>query len=187
MAKSEEETSREEQTTARRAFLTGSTLAMAGSLAASYGTLAVFAGRFLYPAEVQRKALLFVTEVSAMKVGDTKNFVDPTGAKIVIARIAEGSQTEDEDAEPEGEDEAYKPATDFVALSSTCPHLGCQVHWEPQNNRFFCPCHNGVFDAEGVATEGPPAQAGQSLAHYDLKVDRENVLLFIEVPVERLV
>jgi len=60
-----------------------------------------------------------------------------------------------------------------------CPHLGCQVHWEPQNDRFFCPCHNGVFSPDGVATAGPPAEAGQSLLEYPLKV--EGNLLFIEV------
>jgi len=67
-----------------------------------------------------------------------------------------------------------------AALSSTCPHLGCQVRWEAQNDRFFCPCHNGVFDQSGVATAGPPGEAGQSLPKYELKV--EDGLLHIAVP-----
>ncbi|MBI4577262.1 MAG: Rieske 2Fe-2S domain-containing protein, partial [Planctomycetes bacterium] len=71
---------------------------------------------------------------------------------------------------------------DFLALSSTCPHLGCRVHWEVQNRRFFCPCHNGSFDAAGRATGGPPAEAGQSLPRYALRL--EGGLLFIELPVE---
>jgi Rieske Fe-S protein len=73
---------------------------------------------------------------------------------------------------------------DFLALSSTCPHLGCQVHWEPQNNRFFCPCHNGVFNPDGVAIGGPPGDAGQSLPKYPLKV--EHNLLFIEIPLDQV-
>ena len=67
----------------------------------------------------------------------------------------------------------------FAALSSVCPHLGCQVHWQPQNDRFFCPCHNGVFAPDGTGIGGPPGDAGQSLPRYPLKL--ENGLLFIEV------
>jgi hypothetical protein len=42
-----------------------------------------------------------------------------------------------------------------------------------------------VFDPQGTATEGPPADAGQSLARYPLMV--ENGMLFIEVRTEALV
>jgi cytochrome b6-f complex iron-sulfur subunit len=69
---------------------------------------------------------------------------------------------------------------DFTALSSICPHLGCRVHWEPENKRFFCPYHNGVFDPSGRATEGPPKVDGQDLARYEL--DIRNDLLFIQIP-----
>jgi Rieske Fe-S protein len=55
------------------------------------------------------------------------------------------------------------------------------VHWEAQNDRFFCPCHNGAFDRQGNATAGPPAAAGQALLRFPLRL--ENGLLFIEVPI----
>ncbi len=42
------------------------------------------------------------------------------------------------------------------AFSSVCPHLGCKVVWEADKNRFFCPCHVGVFDPEGQVVSGPP-------------------------------
>jgi Rieske Fe-S protein len=152
----------------RRTFLSRvSTTAMGLGLAAGYGTLAVMGAQFLYPARPQEMAWLYVTEVAGMKVGDLLSFASPTGQSITITR-----------REEEGE------AEDFLALSSTCPHLGCQVHWESQNNRFFCPCHNGAFDPAGKATEGPPAEAGQSLPTYPLQI--ENGLLFIQVPVEKL-
>ena len=86
----------------------------------------------------------------------------PAGETVTIAHQGEGSAAED-----------------FVALSSVCPHLGCQVHWEAHNERFFCPCHNGVFDPEGNGTAGPPGDSGQSLPRYPLKVEGE--LLYIEV------
>jgi Rieske Fe-S protein len=74
--------------------------------------------------------------------------------------------------------------SDFIALSSTCPHLGCRVHWESPNQRFFCPCHNGTFDPQGRATGGPPKAAGQDLPRYPLKIERG--LLYIEVPTRTL-
>lgn len=42
------------------------------------------------------------------------------------------------------------------ALSATCTHLGCQVRWDADSSRFRCPCHGGVFDAQGNVVEGPP-------------------------------
>lgn len=47
-------------------------------------------------------------------------------------------------------------AGNVVAFSSVCPHLGCTVSWRPEESRFFCPCHDGVFDREGKVLSGPP-------------------------------
>jgi menaquinol-cytochrome c reductase iron-sulfur subunit len=47
-------------------------------------------------------------------------------------------------------------AASVHALSATCTHLGCQVRWEADATRFRCPCHGGVFDANGQVLEGPP-------------------------------
>ena len=44
----------------------------------------------------------------------------------------------------------------FAARSLACTHLGCTVRWEPQENRYVCPCHAGFYDAEGNPTSGPP-------------------------------
>ena len=139
-------------------------MAMAGGLVAGYGTFFAYAGRYLYPARPTRKAWLFVTPLDDLAVGDAMTYTSPGGEKIVITRNTAGRTGED-----------------CRALSSTCPHLGCQVKWEPHNDRFFCPCHNGVFTPEGVGSEGPPV--GMELVRYPLKVD-DNGLLFIEVPVE---
>lgn len=146
---------------ARRGFLGWSAAAaMLGGLTAGYGTFAAFAGRFLYPAAPPSKGWMFVSELSRIGQGSSILYRAPNGAPISITRQGEGA-TE----------------ADFVALSTVCPHLGCAVHWEAQNNRFFCPCHNGVFDPTGFGTSGPPK--GQRLAAYPLKI--ENGLLFIEV------
>jgi Rieske Fe-S protein len=123
------------------------------------------AGRFLYPTGDTSVGWCFVTTVDRLKLGQAMPFKTPSGAKVVIARRSEGDGAES-----------------FVALSSVCPHLGCQVHWEAHNNRFFCPCHNGVFDSQGNPLEGPPAQANQQLMRFPLKV--KDGLLFIEAPLK---
>ena len=44
----------------------------------------------------------------------------------------------------------------FLAVYRRCTHLGCSVNWEPDQNRFFCPCHASSFDLHGDV-ENPPA------------------------------
>jgi Rieske Fe-S protein len=108
-----------------------------------------------------------VEQLARLGVGATVLYMTPAGHRVNITRRAAGETPDD-----------------FAALSSVCPHLGCQVHWEPQNNRYFCPCHNGVFSPDGVATGGPPAEAGQRLASYPLKV--ESGILYIQAPLDAL-
>jgi Rieske Fe-S protein len=140
---------------------------MAAGLAAGYGAFAYVAGKFLYPMESRSKAWMFVCQASTIRAGKSLKYRTPAGATVNIARAGETDVVES-----------------FVALSSTCPHLGCQVHWEPQNDRFFCPCHNGVFTPSGKAIEGPPAEADQSLPQYELRV--AGGLLYILVETSQL-
>ena len=44
----------------------------------------------------------------------------------------------------------------FRAFSLICTHLACTVYWNPEKRAFYCPCHDGLFDAEGNAVSGPP-------------------------------
>ena len=43
----------------------------------------------------------------------------------------------------------------YVALSSICTHQGCTVNYSVQTNRFPCPCHGSVFNADGSVVNGP--------------------------------
>ncbi|WP_449536733.1 Rieske 2Fe-2S domain-containing protein [Ferdinandcohnia sp. Marseille-Q9671] len=48
---------------------------------------------------------------------------------------------------------------DIIALSPVCKHLGCAVSWaeDPANpNRFFCPCHYGLYEKDGMNVPGTP-------------------------------
>lgn len=44
----------------------------------------------------------------------------------------------------------------FLVLSVNCAHLGCPVAWFPQSELFLCPCHGGVYYADGSHASGPP-------------------------------
>jgi cytochrome b6-f complex iron-sulfur subunit len=45
----------------------------------------------------------------------------------------------------------------WVAMSAVCTHLGCTVQYEAPENRIFCACHGGVYDARtGANVSGPP-------------------------------
>ncbi len=41
-------------------------------------------------------------------------------------------------------------------LSSICPHMGCTVAWQADQDKFVCPCHGGEFKADGQHISGPP-------------------------------
>jgi Rieske Fe-S protein len=44
----------------------------------------------------------------------------------------------------------------FLMLCINCAHLGCPVSWFPQSGLFLCPCHGGVYYADGAHASGPP-------------------------------
>lgn len=140
---------------------------MAGGLAASYGTLGYCALRFLTPdSEDENLDWQFVATLASIREMTSYEFTASSGVKIVIARATELTET------------------GFLALSSVCPHLGCQVFWEAARDRFFCPCHNGVFDASGKATAGPPADANQTLTQYPTKI--LNDALYVMAPLKTI-
>lgn len=148
----------------RRSFLTtASGIAMTAGLVAGYGTFGVILGRFVYPVASRSRSWLYVCSVESLPPGEALDFVAPSGAKIVVTHQGPGTTSDD-----------------FLALSSVCPHLGCRVHWESQNDRFFCPCHNGAFDRSGRPIAGPPKASNQPLVRFPLKV--EAGLLYIEAP-----
>ena len=150
----------------RSVLAAGSSLLMAAGLVGGYGTFFALAGRYLFPSGAGR-AWLFVADAGGVEAGQSIDFESPAGVRVTITRKSEST-------------EESPTAESFLALSSVCPHLGCRVHWEGHNDRFFCPCHNGVFDPDGKAVSGPPAADGQDLPRYPLQVVDGS--LYIEMP-----
>lgn len=62
----------------------------------------------------------------------------------------------------------HLPEGELRAFSQKCTHLGCVVFWQADQDRLYCPCHEGVFDPRsGDPTAGPPERP---LARIDVEV-----------------
>jgi menaquinol-cytochrome c reductase iron-sulfur subunit len=44
----------------------------------------------------------------------------------------------------------------FTVFEVNCAHLGCPVRWKQEAGLFLCPCHGGVYYADGSVAGGPP-------------------------------
>ena len=64
----------------------------------------------------------------------------------------------------------------YIAMSNICTHLGCHIRWIAEQNNFFCPCHNGVFDSSGNVISGPPPRP---LNRYDVKVEAGQLYVLV--------
>jgi menaquinol-cytochrome c reductase iron-sulfur subunit len=73
----------------------------------------------------------------------------------------------------------------FVAFTLHCTHLGCPVRWIATADLFLCPCHGGVFYADGSVAAGPPPR---SLPRVPVRVrDGQVEILASAVPLSRWV
>jgi len=56
----------------------------------------------------------------------------------------------------------------FQVFAINCAHLGCPVRWFQQSGLFLCPCHGGVYYADGSRASGPPERG---LFEYAYKIE----------------
>ena len=130
----------------RRRFLSRVSLGLSGLIAALVGVPIL--GYLLAPL-VEGTANDFVDVGAADQFHDTTlvKFRDPSPlpwagqlaetALWVRRRAADGDQQ-------------------FQVFSVHCTHLGCPVNWRQDAGVFLCPCHGGVFYADGRVAGGPP-------------------------------
>ena len=81
----------------------------------------------------------------------------------------------------------YKDGDKLVGLSPVCKHLGCTVSWASDANnpdRFFCPCHNGLYEKSGENVPGTPPrgpldmyEVGESDGFLTIGAIKENELV----------
>ena len=56
----------------------------------------------------------------------------------------------------------------FQVFAINCAHLGCPVKWFAESELFMCPCHGGVYYADGSRASGPPPRG---LFEYKYRVE----------------
>ena len=64
----------------------------------------------------------------------------------------------------------------FITFSRVCPHQSCTLEWQPDDERFECPCHESMFDKNGNVLSGP---ANRRLTTFDTTYDSKENLLVI--------
>ncbi len=150
---------------ARRGIL--ATILMGLGLVAGYGLGAVHFFQYLVPLRRgDNRREMFIGTLKSFPVGESVTVKDLRGQEIAVTRIP---------------DTGGNPEDSFKALSSTCPHLGCKVHWSSSDQQFICPCHMGIFDKDGIAVSGPPAKENKNLATYQVKVSPDNGWVYVMV------
>ncbi len=110
------------------------------------GVASVLGAGFLYPIKKVKPPALFICLDSELPYDDPLEITDQQGRKVLLMRQKDGTP---------------------MAMSTVCTHLGCAVFYRKEKGIFECPCHQGVFDAMGNPTAGPPPRP---LDRYEVEV-----------------
>jgi Rieske Fe-S protein len=62
----------------------------------------------------------------------------------------------------------------LVAFVGVCTHLDCNVTYIPMERKFYCACHKGWYDENGINIAGPPPAPLRRLA---VSADGESLLV----------
>ncbi|MFQ6113905.1 MAG: ubiquinol-cytochrome c reductase iron-sulfur subunit [bacterium] len=66
---------------------------------------------------------------------------------------------------------------DVSVLSAVCTHMGCNVAWHPEVEKFICPCHGGTYDIDGEVISGPPPRP---LAKLPFRIENDQILVHLQ-------
>ncbi|HEY7389444.1 MAG TPA: ubiquinol-cytochrome c reductase iron-sulfur subunit [Bryobacteraceae bacterium] len=158
----------ERQETERRRFLTRISIIL-GALGAAFAAIPSVA--FLLGLRKTPQIWRTVGKVDDFRIGSTVNVAFEDSSPLPWSGVT--AQTAAWLRRISGEQ--------FVAFSMNCTHLGCPVRWLADANLFMCPCHGGVFYADGQVASGPPPKP---LNQYPVRVQRGEVqILTSPVPI----
>jgi Rieske Fe-S protein len=62
----------------------------------------------------------------------------------------------------------------YTVFAINCAHLGCPVRWFSESQLFMCPCHGGIYYADGSRASGPPERG---LFTYEMKVEDGKLMI----------
>lgn len=126
------------------------------SLIASLTLLTYYLLQFLFPSSnknLTRK--VYVTTTDKIASGKSFKFKDLKGGNITVTNTGK----------------------EYIALSTKCTHLGCQVFWKKDEKVFYCPCHEGYFNPNGKVMKGPPPKP---LDSYKVEVIDKAIYIHID-------
>jgi Rieske Fe-S protein len=148
-----EERAKDPREWSRRKFLTAGTMAVGGILGVGYLATAL---KTLIPPPSTSAKLQFIG-LAAMFPVDNYQLELYTGEGypdgVYVRRRADGT---------------------FQAFDFHCAHLQCPVQWNQALQKFFCPCHGSVYNANGQHIAGP---APRGLYPHVIKVSQGRVYL----------
>ena len=141
-----------EEKQSRREFIKG--LGIISTVVVAMGTFVYNSFSYLLPDRKEKTYHKYlVAKGNEIPVGKAKE-INLGGKPVFVVRLEEG----------------------YKVFSGVCTHLGCIVRWEENKSRFYCPCHQGIFNKQGEVTGGPPPRP---LDEYQVELD--NNLVFIKV------
>ena len=70
----------------------------------------------------------------------------------------------------------------FIALSIKCSHLGCNIEWDENDEKFVCPCHSSWFTINGDVMHAP---ATRPLATLPIIIENGDVKINTNVILKR--
>ena len=110
--------------------------------------------RFITPLKREVERRIFTIHLDELELNATRKFQDLRGKDLMLVRVSE---------------------REVKAISTSCTHLGCSVHWQADKKQFYCPCHQGVFDTNGKVVSGPPPRP---LDSYRVEIEGDNVFIY---------
>jgi cytochrome b6-f complex iron-sulfur subunit len=125
-------------------------------ISAAFAGLAAMGVRFITPIKREIDRKIFTVGLEELPLNATKRFKDLRGRDLMLVRTGE---------------------REVKAISTVCTHLGCTVFWQKDRQEFFCPCHNGRFDKNGIVLEGPPPAP---LDLYPVEIEGDNVFVIFK-------
>jgi len=156
---------RERELVSRRTFLMGVGIALNALVAA---VIAVPVIAYVLGPVTKRKEYL-----SWIDVGEADQF--PVGETTLVSYHNPFSESWDGDTAKVPAYIRVSAPGEYTVFAINCAHLGCPVRWFSESQLFMCPCHGGVYYADGSRASGPPERG---LFVYPSRV--ENGHLFID-------
>jgi Rieske Fe-S protein len=177
----------------RRGLLVGGTVAAAASFAAGVGIDRVIEAASGAPAANSQysswnEALvpdnapalwLFVTTVAELGNQVVRFTSDSIVGYVLRADSASGADT----TNWKGQNKPAQPGQEqIIALSAACTHMGCIVQWQNSDHKFHCPCHGGMFEADGSADPVSSKLYLRPLPQLETKIEQGNI--YVRVPMK---